>query len=479
MQQAVANSFGSLLVGKVVVVDTSSLLIAGTGLLSKIYDCEVVIPAIVVSELEAKRSHPTLGILARQWINLLESLRLAHGVGLSKGVALDGYENLTLRVEPNHSKQATLPVHLQDGSHDSTILAVAVNLEQDPAILAEVVLLSNDTPMRLHATLDLQMKAYEFVSSMLDGDKTYTARTRVVLTEDEFVDLGLASGQDYSGLAAVLADKAETPVGHHTLVDVVLKGETEPTMTLRAENGKLLPIERKLNAHHIFGRTLEQDVALAYLKADAEALPIVSIVGSAGTGKTLLTVAAALDAVKSRAYQKIVVFRSLHEMGQGQEMGFLPGDVDAKMGPWAGAIGDALDVIAETKKPAKKNEGPSAVENRKAIAEKLAEMIEVSPITYLRGRSLSKSFIILDEAQNFSRSELLNIIARVGEGSKLVIVADANQVDNRFLQSGSKADIWSVIRGFKEEAIFAHVTLQRTERSKLAELASRMLEDEH
>ena len=224
------------------------------------------------------------------------------------------------------------------------------------------------------------------------------------------------------------------------------------------------------------GKTVEQDVALHYLKKSPDELPIVSIGGSAGTGKTLLTVATAIEAVKAHQYQKIVVFRSLHEMGVGQEMGFLPGDVADKMGPWSGAVGDALDVIAERRKPAKKNEGPMAVEDRKKIAEKLAETIEVSPITYLRGRSLTNSFIILDEAQNFSFTELLNIISRVGEGSKLVLLFDSHQVDNRWLQTGARAEIWSVINHLKDQDLFAHITLQRTERSRVAELASRILE---
>jgi len=476
MQHPELSKFGSLLEGKVVVADTSSMLIAGTILLHKIQNCEFVIPAVVIQELEKKRKHPTLGYLAREWINLLEDLRLRHGLGLSKGVDLEN--NIVIRIEPNHKDQKTLPLHLQDHSADSTILAVAKNLDLDPQVVKSVVILSNDTPMRLHATLDLQLEAYEFVAAEIDGSKKYTARLELELTEDECSEIS-GAGEHYSlnKLKTLVHNKLSSELGHRTLIDVVLKETKEPISNVLYEHGTLSNIQRKVSASHIFGKTLEQDVALYYLKKPAAELPIVSIGGSAGTGKTLLTVATALEEVKSRNYQKIVVFRSLHEMGQGQELGFLPGDVTEKMGPWAGAIGDALDVIAETKKPMKKNEGPAAVTSRKAVAEKLLEMIEVSPITFLRGRSLSNSFIILDEAQNFSRSELLNIISRVGEGSKIVLVHDAAQVDNRFLKSGSKSEIWSVIDGFKDEELFAHVTLQKTERSRLAELASRMLED--
>lgn len=477
MNNEVTENFDSRLEGKVVVIDTSSLLMAGTAILNNLRNCEIVIPAVVVQELESKRSHPTLGILARQWINLLEKLRKNHGVELATGVPLDGHDGITVAVEPNHSNQKSLPAHLQTGEADSTVLAIAMNLTSDEKINKPVVLMSNDTPMRLHATLNLQLEAYEFSSAALEKREPHSARISLRVTEEEYAWLNLHdNGGEYSSrLYDMLLDKAEGNLSKNALVDVFIDNDPSPSVTLRLDGKHLSHIERNMGASHIFGRTLEQDTALFYLKESADSLPIVSVLGPAGTGKTLLTVAVAIEAMKTRQYQKIVVFRSLHEMGMGQEMGFLPGDVEDKMGPWSGAIGDALDVIAEQRKPPKKNDNDAAINSRKAISEKMAEMIEVSPITYLRGRSLSKSFIILDEAQNFSRTELLNIISRVGEGSKLVILSDPYQVDNRFLQSGSKADIWSIIHGFKDEDLFAHVTLTKTERSRLAELASKML----
>lgn len=476
MDQETVDKFSSKLVGKVVITDTSALLISGVNLLKHIEKCELVIPAVVVQELEAKRSHPTLGILARQWINLLESLRLAHGLGLSKGVDLND-NGVTIRVEPNHSKQASLPPHLQDGSVDSTILAVAKNLDNDPEILPSVIILSNDIPMRLHATLDLEMDAIEYSVANIEGTRLHSGSAAPVLSQKDYLAAGFESKRGNAKSESFVQDLVvEKGLGSHALIQVFIEGETPATHQLLFENGSISEVSRKLESSRIVGKTVEQDVALHYLKKSPDELPIVSIGGSAGTGKTLLTVATAIEAVKAHQYQKIVVFRSLHEMGVGQEMGFLPGDVADKMGPWSGAVGDALDVIAERRKPAKKNEGPMAVEDRKKIAEKLAETIEVSPITYLRGRSLTNSFIILDEAQNFSFTELLNIISRVGEGSKLVLLFDSHQVDNRWLQTGARAEIWSVINHLKDQDLFAHITLQRTERSRVAELASRILE---
>lgn len=211
---------------------------------------------------------------------------------------------------------------------------------------------------------------------------------------------------------------------------------------------------------------------MSWLRTPADVIPIVSLGGSAGTGKTLVTMAVAFEELKRKSYDKIMVFRSLHELGQGQEIGFLPGDVNDKMAAWSGAVFDAIDVIASKSRKAKSET------SRDAEVKRLREMVEIAPITFLRGRSLANTFIILEEAQNFSRSEILNILSRAGVGSKIVLTFDAAQVDNRFLQSGKNADIWSVVDSLKDSELFAHVTLQKTERSQVAELASGLLENQ-
>ena len=203
----------------------------------------------------------------------------------------------------------------------------------------------------------------------------------------------------------------------------------------------------------------------------ASQVPIVSLGGSAGTGKTLVAVATGINELKYH-YDKIIVFRSLHELGQGQEIGFLPGDVNDKMAAWSGAVFDAIDVIAS--KGRSKTQGKPDDNKIK----KYKEMVEIAPITFLRGRSLARTFMILEEAQNFSRNEILNILSRAGEGSKVVLTFDAAQVDNRFLQSGKHADIWSVVDSLKDSDLFAHITLKQTERSEVAELAASILENQ-
>ena len=161
-------------------------------------------------------------------------------------------------------------------------------------------------------------------------------------------------------------------------------------------------------------------------------------------------------------------------MGQGQEMGFLPGTIEDKMAPWAGAIDDALESIATISNESK-NKSISK-ENINKEKEKLYEFIEVQPITYLRGRSISNAILIIEEAQNFSSSELLHILSRAGKDSKIILTFDAAQVDNKYLRSGQNADVWKLIDQLKDKGVAAHITLKKTERSKIAEVASAILE---
>lgn len=455
----------------IVVADTSSLLMAGKGLLKVINNCTLIIPAIVVKELEEQRTQTTIGYLSREWLRFLEELRELHGKKLSEGVLLEDYDGITLSVEPNHRTQKNLPEHLQDGSRDSTILSVAKNLSNEIKD-KRVVLLTNDVPMRIHATLDLDLESYEFSASAIVKAQPFDGCYVVKVSEEEYAEY-LKEKKD-----SIITNKLPERHAKRAIVKVVFEDGGEVVNNLMYNDGELSEISRKTRSSNIVARTLEQDVAMHYLKEPYDEATIVSIHGKAGGGKTLVTLAVGLEELKRGSYQKIMVFRSLHEMGQGQEMGFLPGDVNEKMGAWAGAIHDAVDVLAAAKKPLKKKAaGPHAETALKNEAERMRGMIEVAPITYLRGRSLANTFIILEEAQNFSRSEILNILSRAGEGSKIVLTFDDDQVDNRFLQTGNKADIWSVVESLKSERIFTHITLKHTERSYVAEVASRILSE--
>jgi PhoH-like ATPase len=334
--------------------------------------------------------------------------------------------------------------------------------------------------MRLKATLDLEMQSYEFNASQIIGAKPFDGRHIIELTTEEWGDYSFDDAVESEILqthSELILSRIPKNSSHYALVSVKVAGVDGEANFLLQKN-KLKYVSRKTRVSQIVARTLEQDVAAGYLLKSNSELPIVSLGGGAGTGKTLLTIAAGLSELKKGAYQKIVVFRSLHEMGQGQEMGFLPGGVDEKMEAWAGAIFDALDVLAAaTRSNRKKSERTDEMAKAavKVEAEKLRAMVEIAPITYLRGRSLANTYIVLEEAQNFSRSELLHILSRLGEGSKIVLTWDADQVDNKYLHAGKNADIWSVVESLKGEDLFAHITLMKTERSRVAELASRLL----
>ena len=456
---------------KVVVTDTSALLASGIKLLDSLGDCQLVVPIVVVKELEEKRAHPTLGFLAREWLRLIETCR-EDGQNLSAGINIPGHSSVVLQVEPNHTSQKTLPKHLQDGSHDSTILAVANNLKGDNL---PVVLLSNDMPMRLHSSLELGIDAFEYKSE--SKDKTpFLGRAEMDVESAEVNDLDLYGPSVSRALARAVENNLPEGAAHSSFTELSIGGipTKEAVLTVGEAHIK---VGHKTKASGITGKTLEQIVFMEMLKLSPEELPVVSVGGGAGTGKTLLTIASALEELRKRNYEKIVIFRSLHELGQGQEMGFLPGGVDEKMAPWAGAIQDAIDSIVRIAKPLRKNASVVEVEKQKAEAVKLRAMIEIAPITYLRGRSFHNTFMILEEAQNFSRHEILNILSRTGLGTKVVLNWDANQVDSRFLKSGKSADVWAVVNDLKHLDIFGHITLTKTERSRVAALTAGILED--
>lgn len=464
----------------IAVLDTSSLLMEGTKLLNHLSQCTVVIPSVVIDELEVKRTHATVGFFAREWLRLLETLRVNHRKALGHdGVRLDNYDNVILRVEPNHKNQETLPQHMRDGSNDSTILAVAKNLSLDTDHENDtIVVVSNDVPMRLKATLHLELEAVEYSpADVLRSDEVFEGTYTVELATEDLADGSFTANKLTKNVQDLVLEGI--PVleerSYHSIVDVQVEND-DARVQARVSGDTIRPLQRKQRASNIVGRTFEQDAALEYLMDNS--IDIVSLGGRAGTGKTLMALAAGYEQIHQGAYQKITVYKSLHEMGVGQELGFLPGGVDEKMEAWAGAIYDAIDVLATEKKSSRKKVkqgGDQADEAIKQAVSQYRSLMEVMPIAYLRGRSLSNTYIILEEAQNFSRAEILNIISRVGEGSKLVLTWDADQVDNKYLSSGEQSDIWTIVESMRTEDLFAHITLSRTERSRVSELASRLL----
>ena len=420
------------------VLDTSVLLSDPVSL-TRFAEHDVVLPIVVITELEAKRHHPELGFFARQALRMLDELREVHG-DLSKRLPI-GDEGGHIHVELNHQNMESLPAGFRLGDNDTRILAVAKNLQQEGH---NVVLVSKDLPMRIKASAS-GVAAQEYRAA-LARDRGYTGVTRAQITDDQLSEL-------YEAGEVHIEELAHLPINH----SFTLKSHSGSALgRMNAEKAiELVPGDQQVFG--INGRSAEQRLAIDLLNDDS--VGIVSIGGSAGTGKSALALCAGLEAVMERRIQrKIIVFRPLFAVG-GQELGYLPGDQDEKMGPWAQAVFDTL----------------SSMVSQNIIDEALSRgLIEVLPLTHIRGRSLHDAFVIVDEAQSLERNVLLTMLSRIGQNSRVVLTHDVAQRDN--LRVGRYDGIVSVVEALKGHELFGHITLQRSERSRIAELVTNVLD---
>ncbi len=420
------------------VLDTSVLL-ADPACLGRFAEHEVVLPVVVLMELEGKRHHPELGWAAREALRGLERLRLEHG-SITEALPVND-EGGTLRVELNHQDTRSLPPSLTADNNDHRILAVAKNLADEGH---DVVVVTKDLPLRLKASI-VGLDADEYRNEQArdtgwTGFVELDVETAVIdeLFEERVVDLAVARDLPcHAGVA--LTNGSQSALGR-----------VHPDKRIHLITG-----ERSL--FDVRGRSAEQRVAIDVL-ADPE-VGIVSLGGRAGTGKSVLALAAGLEAVLEQGtHSRVMVFRPLYAVG-GQDLGFLPGDRDEKMGPWGAAVVDALHALA----------------GREVVEEVIArDLLEVLPLTHIRGRSLTDAFVVIDEAQNLERGVLLTALSRLGEGSRVVLTHDVGQRDN--LRVGRHDGITSVIEKLTGHPLFAHVTLARAERSAVAALVTRVLE---
>jgi PhoH-like ATPase len=426
------------------VIDTSVLL-SDPGALGRFAEHEVVLPLVVISELEGKRHHPELGWFARQTLRALDDLRIRHG-RLDSPVPI-GDEGGLLHVELNHADLATLPAGFRFESNDSRILAVALNLAGEGR---DVTLVTKDMPLRVKAAA-VGVKADEYnTNGPIDSGWTGMAELDVGATTIDAL---------YSGERLSLSDHeqlsraADLPC--HT--GLVLHSERGSALARITPDKTIRLVRGDREAFGIHGRSAEQRIALDLL-LDPD-VGIVSLGGRAGTGKSALALCAGLEAVLERqAHKRVVVFRPLYAVG-GQDLGYLPGSEGEKMAPWAQAVFDTLGALV----------------SRAVIDEVIdREMLEVLPLTHIRGRSLHDSFVIVDEAQSLERNVLLTVLSRIGTGSRVVLTHDVAQRDN--LRVGRHDGVAAVIEALRGHPLFAHVTLTRSERSPIAALVTEMLE---
>jgi PhoH-like ATPase len=421
------------------VIDTSVLL-ADPNAITRFDEHEIVLPVVVVTELEAKRHHPELGYFARQALRMLDEFRIRYG-RLDAPIPI-GDVGGTLRVELNHSDPGVLPAGFRLGDNDSRILAVARNLQAEGY---DVTVVSKDLPLRVKASsVGLLAEEYRAELAITSG---WTGMEELVVGPEEADSL-------FAEETALLPAAEGLPV--HT--GLVLQSERGKALGRVTEDGRVRLVRGDREAFGIHGRSAEQRIALDLL-LDPD-VGIVSMGGRAGTGKSALALCAGLEAVlERRQHRKVMVFRPLYAVG-GQELGYLPGSEAEKMSPWAQAVFDTL----------------SAVTSKEVIEEVVARgMLEVLPLTHIRGRSLHDAFVIVDEAQSLERNVLLTVLSRIGAGSRVVLTHDVAQRDN--LRVGRYDGVVAVVEKLKGHPLFAHITLTRSERSPIAALVTEMLED--
>jgi PhoH-like ATPase len=423
---------------KTYVLDTSVLL-SDPKALFKFKEQEVVIPIVVINELEKKRHDPEIGYYARQALRHLDDLRVQHE---RLDFPMEVGDGGLLRVELNHIDQSVLPAGFQLGDNDSRILAVAFSLASEGC---DVTVVSKDLPMRVKASA-LGMAADEYRNDNAK-DSGWTGISEINLSGEEINDL-------YDTEVIKHQDVANLPVN----TGLVISSERGSALGRVEKGGKIRLVRGDRDVFGVHGRSAEQRLAIDLL-LDSD-VGIVSLGGRAGTGKSAMALLAGLETVlERRQHKKIIVFRPILAVG-GQELGYLPGSENEKMNPWGQAIFDTLGALVS-----------------KEVIEHIVDrgLLEILPLTHIRGRSLHDAFVIVDEAQSLERNTLLTVLSRIGQNAKVVLTHDVAQRDN--LRVGRHDGIAAVIESLKGHALFAHVTLTRSERSAIAALVTDLLDN--
>nr|WP_210410301.1 PhoH family protein [Nesterenkonia sp. NBAIMH1] len=424
-------------------LDTSVLLSDPKAVL-RFAEHEVIIPIVVISELEKKRHDSELGYYARSALRLLDELRTAHGA-LNQPVPLNS-QGGHLLVELNHISQEVLPAGFRGPENDARILAVAKSFADEGRA---VTVVSKDLPMRVKASA-MGLDADEYRSEWV-ADSGWTGFAEVTAADDQVAEL-------YDGERVELEEADDLPTNTGLVIQSGC-GSALGRVKQDAASKKYVQVARAdRDVFGLHGRSAEQRLAIDMLM-DRE-IGIVSMGGRAGTGKSALALCAGLEAVlERREHRKIVVFRPLYAVG-GQELGYLPGSEAEKMNPWGQAVYDTL----------------SALVSENVLEEIMARgLLEVLPLTHIRGRSLHDAWVIVDEAQSLEKNVLLTVMSRMGQNSKIVLTHDVAQRDN--LRVGRHDGIAAVVETLKGNALFGHITLTRSERSRIAALVTELLEE--
>ncbi len=433
------------------VLDTN-ILIHDPRAVTHFEENEVVIPIFVLEEIDQfKKESSERGRNAREVARMLDAYRTG-GARMSEGVALPNGGRLRVA-----AGQRSVPTTLRENQiADHLILGVALDV-RDTYPNDQTVFVTKDVNLRLRADA-LGLVAMDYEAGRVDIDELYSGMT----------ELEVKGGE----IDAFYAQSALTlPEGHQVIANqyVVLRDVDSPSHTALGRfdptAGKLVPLKKlREGVWGIRPRNKEQHCALDLLLCDE--VRLVTLVGKAGTGKTMLALAAGLQrVVEERTYSRLLVSRPIFPLGR--DVGFLPGDLEQKLNPWMQPIYDNIEFLMGLSRTDQKN-GRSHRE--------LVDLgyIEIEPLTYIRGRSIPNQFIIVDEAQNLTPHEVKTIITRAGESTKIVLTGDPYQIDNPYVDATSNG-LTTITQKFKGQAMAGHVTLSKGERSPLAELASNIL----
>ena len=439
---------------KTFVLDTNVLLHDAQAIF-RFEDNDIVLPIAIIEELDRfKKQSDSIGRNAREVSRTLDKLRKLGNI--TKGIPLDSGGTLSVEL-CDHKTLATLPQELGVHLADNVILAVALEYQQK--CQCPVVVVSKDTNLRIKADV-LGLKAEDYTTDKVNIEQLYSDISEIVVSSSEieqFFDQGFLP--------------LDTPLSANqavTLIDATNPSHTGLAM-VEGNNNRLVPLIKipSSGISRIKPRNREQRFAFNLLLQDS--IPLVTLIGKAGTGKTLLAIAAGLQKVADeKVYNRLLISRPIIPMGK--DLGYLPGEVEEKLTPWMQPIYDNFDLIFGTQD----SKGKPA-HWRRGHEELLGQgILQIEPLTYIRGRTIPQQFLIVDEAQNLTPHEVKTILTRAGEGTKIVLTGDPEQIDNPYVDAASNGLTYAAER-FKDESLAGHITLYKGERSALSEKAAALL----
>lgn len=454
---------------KIFIIDTNVLLHDPQAIF-KFQDNDVIIPLIAIEEMDnQKRRQDEVGRNARRVAKLIDELR--HRGKIYEGVPLDN--GGTLKVEMNHQRLDKLSGALEQFKADNRILAVAMAYQEEFPDL-KVALVTKDTCLRIKADV-AGIEAEDYKTDKVNIEELYTGAIELQVSPELI-------NQFYTNNFLPWDKRDDDPEALNSnqfvsLVDVNGSGQSALCRYNADKKGLVPLLYANADAWGVRARNKEQRYAMELLMDDS--VKLVTLVGQAGTGKTLLAVAAGLEkTIDQEAYKKLVVTRPVIPLGN--DIGFLPGDKEEKMRPWMSPIYDNLEFIFGLGKDARKEKAGDHEKPKNNNVETMVHyfkdkgQLELEAVTYIRGRTMPRQYIIVDEAQNLTPHEVKTILTRAGEGTKVVLTGDPYQIDHPYLDSSSNG-LTYVTEKFKGVKLAGHVTFIKGERSELAQTAAELI----